>query len=344
MISKIIFLLAIYTLPCNMGQKIWKTGFSTDKAKLWSNNRLPCRGQTVVFPRNLNGLVSVHSKVIDFGDIMGQKGLIFPENGGLMFPEDSLADASPDAFDSAKDCEKVADKAIFKPLPNTPYYSVDSWINEPNMAVPHLERIPCQYDTAVFPAFDTFRADLNYADKIVTKGFEVQERENRQELLTLLGSQTGQFLFPNSEETEFAEGRCLDSDKCECQEEDLLTYMCDYIECSVPKCKDPIKLEGHCCQICGSVFSLALDGKDLDIGKFRDRLKKTIKASNFDQKDINYHVSVKTSSWQLIIVDVGEYNQKSVELMKYLQSNLLKNIYKGEFYRYRRQNLILIIF
>ncbi|XP_055627450.1 protein amnionless [Toxorhynchites rutilus septentrionalis] len=322
--SKLLLLITIAIEFC-LASKVWQHDLNFDNPLNWANQNPPKPGQPLQFPTRLNAIVQFPSSV-------SSESITLPRDGVLMFPngEASLA------FGNGR---KRQEPAIFQTPVRKPYYAIENWktvddntnrLIEMNQAVPHLERIPCQYETAVFSETPS-PVDFQYHEAIEVKDISYGGQRGLEEFRRFLVTDIGGFVFYNAEEILIREGKCKSPEKCSCQPEWVKGAVCPNEVCKIPYCTNPIVPFGHCCAICGSVLRMDLlnFGESFDLSGFTRKLERKIAASDVDKSLVDYHISVQNDALQLVIVDKKDYDEISVKLMNSLEPFFSKQFLNG---------------
>uniref|UniRef100_A0AAG5DWJ7 Protein amnionless n=1 Tax=Anopheles atroparvus TaxID=41427 RepID=A0AAG5DWJ7_ANOAO len=333
----IIQLLVVLGVHRSSGAKVWLPRIDFTLSENWQPEGYPSSGQAIVFPSKLNALVGLPLGVVTFSSI------VLPQQGGLIFPEDSFW------LKLVSRAASETKESVFKTPSRGAYYSGSNWGNYDEQqqrvtwspsykATPHVERVPCQYETVVFEIDNGMPhpVDFQYHESIevgnIRLGRSVEGLENFQ---TFLSSSLGQFLFYNAEDTLIRQGKCSNAEKCPCQEERQMKAICSNVVCSKPHCLSPIQPTGHCCPLCGSVFrtNVANIPGTFNLPSFTDKLRRKIASGDVDDADVDYHVGVDRSNGenvlQLIVVDKGEYGERSSRLMESLTPFFEKQFTSG---------------
>lgn len=227
-----------------------------------------------------------------------------------------------------------------------PWFSAESWEteNEPhNVATPSIDRIPCECDSIVIPGDSILPIDLELIDYLTVK--EVIINGMNGNFKELLESELGQLMFEDSALTTVAESICPQT-HCTCHSnERFLKYMevvCNHDEyyCPTPYCFNPIKPIGHCCPICGAMIQLEdsceSHSRSVFLNKehILDAIKETIRlyknGKYADLIDMSINIFPNNSDvstiLQITIVDRGEYNEYSTEIVKHLYGEHLDEL------------------
>lgn len=315
MITSNLLLALLVPVHLSIGTKLWRNNLEFNAASNWQSNELPKFGQPIQYPAKLNALVELPTS-------LSVEYMILPSTGAILVPETDFSLH----FDSDR---KQREAAVFRTPVRKPYYSTANWqtvdasgkvVPEPNSATPHLERIPCQYESVAFGKVPS-PIDMQYHSAIEVKDVSYGGTTGLDEFRRFLVSDLGQYVFYNGEETLVTEGKCGSPEKCPCQSTWVLDAVCSNEVCPVPLCLNPVIPKGHCCAICGSVLFVDLSNLEdnLDLGDFSRKLNRKITSSDVDQSEVEYHISVENHALQLVIVDKGEYAEQSVQLMKNLE-------------------------
>ncbi|XP_055599349.1 protein amnionless-like [Uranotaenia lowii] len=320
MCSRKILILYPLILTVTSASKLWRFDLNFDNPSNWLSQSVPQHGQSIVFPAKLNALV-------DLPQVGQTESIVLPREGVVVIPETDFS------LTFLADSSKLA-PAVFKAPIRRPYYAAENWLAvdamgnvlpEPNKAVPHLERIPCQFEEAVF-LDPPGPIDLQYHEAVELKGVVYGKTSGLAELQQFFRSDLGQYVFYNAEDSVVREGKCASPEKCPCQPEWVADAVCRNEICPIPRCLNPIQPVGYCCAICGGVLTMDLlsFGGKFDLETFRKKLDRKITASEVDASAVEYHVSVQNDALQLVIVDKEEYDEISVELLKSLESFFAK--------------------
>ncbi|EDS39922.1 conserved hypothetical protein [Culex quinquefasciatus] len=284
--------------------KVWRHNLNYDNPLNWQSQRVPQPGRDVYLPAKLNSIVKLPTTV-------NVASITLPLKGALLIPDSDFSMV----FQSG---HRSQDSASFNAPPRRPYYSTSNWrtFTDPgskelqhNSAIPHTERIPCQYETANFPDAPG-PVDLQYHEAIELKDVVFGSAQGLDEFRAFLPTELGQMVFLNADETITREGKCSNPDKCKCQPDWITNggVICDNEVCPIPRCVDPIVPSGHCCAVCGSMLTMDLTNFDGHFVKkvFVEKLDQKIKLSDVDISTIDYHVGIQNDALQLVILDKEE--------------------------------------
>ena len=157
---KRIFCLLLTIVVENRGDnKVWIQTTRLDDLKSWNSGQLPCSGQAIVLPDQVMYVPS------DFK--FGPEIILPKENGLLIFASDGenfLLEENEE-----RSCHKVKqmDKAAhFKGQAYGNWYDPQNWRSEFYQngilsPIPHLHRVPCRYDQAIFPQNAAYKVSID---------------------------------------------------------------------------------------------------------------------------------------------------------------------------------------
>lgn len=338
---KVLFLFLSMTSTfesCCGAIKFWLPNLDLHDPNNWIENTLPCPSQGLIFPNNMFAM-------LQFPEVYITTSFILSDNGGFfLHPNLELV------FLNEANHEQIADLNLCE---DHPYHYknpvIELWmlsknwgvlsnnfteIMPLNSAVPHAERIPCQYDVVAFGPNRSFVVDLQFAPSLSLHEIRIADSTYLPTFLpTLFRTNVGQFVFPNNEETHMEIGKCLNTSQCECQETDIMRQLCQNEEkyCEIPQCLHPIRPIGHCCDICGASIVMKLQASQkIDLLKLRAQIIKQIRMNNFKEDTFDYHLSFINNSIQMVIVDKFLYNGLSLEIMNVIKGAIFDQLFKGE--------------
>lgn len=333
---------------CASATKIWLPNFDwRDFNELEEHQEKTCIHEVAVFPRNLFAVVTVPK-------IHAVKEIVLSDNGGLIFQNEMLFiiyskhENSEGRPDKVLECG-TANEATFKRPILEPWLLSKNWgtpdVRENNSAIPHQERIPCQYDVVEFPFNHSFIVDLQYLSTLTLQGITLNGLSKPvAELHNFFMTRLGQIIFVNSDITLSTEASCHDPNQCECQKDDVFQQLCENERkyCEPPKCLHPIRPIGHCCDICGAALVMKLkEGGKPNSSKLRGQILKQILMNNIDDAAIEYHVSFINGQLQLVIIDKLIYAGISVQVMEMVKTTVFDKLFRGESFSTISLNLIV---
>lgn len=321
---------------------IWLPNFNYENPESWENSKIPCANDNIAFPANFEAALLLPK------NIKTQK-IILPSDGFLIFDIESttieINSIARDDHDSSQCREKTNEIVKFKKPKPELYFSTRNW-NKPwsapnNPAIPHTERIPCDYEYDVYPGKNSFMVDMQNSALIGSK-FTVFNniRMGEDKFNSFLKTILGVTMFKNFDiDTKHYDPQCLYGFDCIChdsaKQNDIMELLCstEKLYCPVPQCMNPIKPVGHCCYICGStlIFNVVLE--------FVSSIEKIIIQTL--EKDIAFkdkmfmHGSMvhgeERNFFQVVLVDKGAYSEISSKCAIKLKLEL-EQIYKCKYF------------
>jgi len=253
-------ILALATSASEAERKIWLPKVTLNDVNLWSEGHMPCPGQKASMPSE----AAVHAPL--GWTVLGSE-LELPSNGMLAFPQSSgLAFLSSDSLtrnEMQTECRKKANgHAFFHLPPFSLWHDPHNWGLEGgrvfSAAIPHLRRLPCRDDEAVFPANGAYKVGISERveiGRIRVNGRVLDEVGFRSLYLSRIGS----MMFQVNASVAFHQGRCIDPAGCECGTMASAEAACAAVKCNSrpPLCTGAVKPREHCCyDVCGAIVHL----------------------------------------------------------------------------------------
>lgn len=329
-LKRIIFLLLInkFLLFVNSTRKLWNP--IEESTWLFMGENKECAEKTMVYPEDHMGLFRL-PKITEINQ------LVLPQNGIVILQGTiNFIDIDRTLCDTQKDYKyKVMNKQSWFLADNWKYFdSLNILRIDMNSAKPHIDRIPCECDTVIFPNKETVAVDLTFVNELVVDKVMVDNDEhgNFEEFLK---TELGQFMFPSTEAVTFIRGTCNPQIFCGCHSyQQFYEYeeiLCLNEICATPTCLTPIKPIGHCCSICGAT---ALINVKQNCSMERDKLTYLIenrirKIENGEfLNSIDYYVGIVPGNSrnnmpdkiQIVITEKYEYIGESVRFIKLLDN------------------------
>lgn len=263
-----------------------------------------------------------HEKSIEFSD---SGYWILSDNLHMVIGESS--DVAPD------ECANAFGQQVTVHSPKSQRWTnPKNWESESNNnpAKPDIEKIPCDFDTAVFNSTVT-RVNLEglYEVKIsqvVINGQRLWPRE----FGSFCRTPVGQKMFENSEETEIGDASAPPSDRLACQSNSLFyqSIVCETVKCEPAKCMDPIRPLGFCCPICGSSAVLEIhQNTEIKLNSLNNQLSQ--KLTQMGNSGLSFYTSYFNDrtkmKLQINVVERGDYKTDSVAAMEKIEMELLRH-------------------
>ncbi|KAL0891827.1 hypothetical protein ABMA27_015091 [Loxostege sticticalis] len=295
----------------------WLPNRSMNLPGNYKDKQLPCSKQTVVFPESIQESVKIYSG-------FAASEIILPNDGEILFDEgEIILGADP----NDKSCDDRDKYSYYEDNSRGSWNQPDAWSSPKfNKATPDAERIPCSDDVVVFPPGSQFTIQLpnviQYVKEIDISGEKMTTAEFQTRILGQ-SDENQQFIFgiEGYNSVYVSTKSCNLRSGCPCQENPL-QINCALKYCPVPRCSNPIKPVGHCCEICGG--SLVFDiTNSFSIKKLRELIRSVM---GDDESRFDYHVGMlpyanpgegtlsPTKKYQVIVVEKGEYTGASLEV------------------------------
>lgn len=322
--SLVLIILLSLGWPVNSEVKTW----IKDQHEAWGQidaSQNECSKTKAIFEKELEGFLYMDSKQHQLQEV------VLPTDGAIVLPTQSAVQ-----FSNTLECKSDANAAHFLGKSKRLWFSSKSWQTEDereNVAKPHVYKIPCECDVAVFPSENIYAVDLQYVHDIVVKKILINDRSDNIE--QFLASPLGRKMFLNSENVQFSEGFCQPQKYCGCHNQERFKKYTDILceeeskYCEIPHCIDPIKPEGHCCPMCGAILNFEIhDTCDFNITNISEVGRKLKRFRNGKYADdLHYFAGMipgKTQHEnfvQLVIAEVDDYSGISVEFLDYLMKD-----------------------
>lgn len=205
------------------------------------------------YQENCSGIIFSNAKIFQYAfldEIYHTKQIILPNNGEIIIMEDAEIVLGPYNY-----CVKL------KMLRKYDWIDDNNWnfVDFDNMAIPNLEKLPCQYDDVVFPngihSAVTFDVILFETIKIRSLKFDGKlytDDEFRQFQKTAVG----QNVFEGISPLVIEQRNCNDITGCLCNPYLFCTSNRPFSSNINHKCLNPIRPRGFCVdeKICGNLI------------------------------------------------------------------------------------------
>lgn len=316
----LVILLHSETIKAQGHTKVWT--LRNDKFITFGNDP-DCINQTVIYQK-LGGIYFTIPEEINTIILPSTGAVVFQQNQEIKFKA-RQSKCHSDTYNA-----NHFKLHIIQPMS---WFDADNWrIKGPesqNLAIPHIDRIPCECDDVEFSTNRSLWIDLDFNSEITVKQVKINGRTDN--FNGFLATSLGESMFTNYENdgVAFKEGMCKESKSCGCHEpvrfEDYLRSVCMFSEvCHEPGCLDPIQPIGHCCPICGAMIQIPIDEmfcmSNMKTSNEYMELK-ILMEEEYAGKVDGYMGMVrgehdKDIKIQMIAVDKEEYNELSVGLFK----------------------------
>lgn len=315
--------------------KIWSPG----KTEKWESKgaNIECSESRAVLAKRLDGIF--------FMDFRQQQQTSLNE---VVLPQDGAV-VVPDSFQMGLAAEpKCTDDnyTLLKQSGQTrSWFDSNNWMTnkilEPNakantnIAKPHIDRIPCECDTVLFPSTYSVSIDLELVDKIVVDHIKINNHIG--DFTRFLETEIGQRMFSHSEAVTFERGVCTPPKHLSCHSfrlfHEYLSIVCgiEAPKCPIPLCLNPVQPRGHCCLICGALMDIRIreSSDDFRVNELEIIIERKLRRfrngryKNSLQYWIGFMPDEKADDKlvQLIVAESDEYAAVSVEFMNFIMKD-----------------------
>ncbi|XP_059039183.1 protein amnionless isoform X1 [Mustela lutreola] len=256
--------------------KLWIPGTDFEAAANWSQNRTPCAGAAVEFPANK--MVSV---LVREGHSISD--MLLPRDGEFVL----ASGAGFSAQDASRDqgCGTGAPARFLDP-DRFSWHDPRLWRSGDaarGLFSVDAERVPCRHDDVVFPSDASFRVGLGAIPgpaRVRSVRALGQTFTRDEDLGPFLASRAGRLRFHGPGALSVGSEACAERSGCVCGNAELQPWICAALlqplggRCPPTACRDALRPEGQCCDLCGAIVSLT-HGPTFDLERYRERLLQT---------------------------------------------------------------------
>ncbi|XP_006879246.1 PREDICTED: protein amnionless [Elephantulus edwardii] len=254
--------------------KVWVPNTDFDDASNWSQNRTPCAGATIEFPADK--MVSIWVRTSH-----SVSDMLLPLDGELILDSGAAFSTSGTTRDPV--CSAGV-PVLFRDPDRFSWFDPNLWRSEDmthGLFSVDAERVPCRHDDVVFPSTTSFRVGLGPGDLTVRSVSALGQTFTRDDdLAAFLASRAGRLRFHGAGALHVAPEACADPSGCVCGNDEVQPQVCEALlqplggHCPPAACRDALRPEGQCCDLCGAVLSLT-HGAAFDLERYRARLLHT---------------------------------------------------------------------
>ncbi|XP_072424652.1 protein amnionless [Chiloscyllium punctatum] len=258
--------------------KQWVPDTNFNNITNWDKGRTPCKNDRVFFPQDKSLSIFVQSPL----ELME---MYLPLDGEFILGHEAGLVASDGQ--SVLGCEKGEDITFKDPNQykwyNPKYWQVLSTSDLENgkyLFTLDEESVPCQHDDVIFRPETSFRVDLDSdIQNVNVKTISLMNRTftSNEVFAEYMWSNTGKLQFQGNGSITVTNAKCKDKSGCDCGNFGNLRRICSNLrkeagsQCSELICTNPLKPQGHCCNICGAIIYLEY-GPEFDRESYRAHL------------------------------------------------------------------------
>ncbi|XP_063588170.1 uncharacterized protein LOC134765440 [Penaeus indicus] len=309
-----LFLVLAVSGTCHGVDKRWKRTWDTDSLDNWEGRKSPCEGKAAILPRH-------PSHPIFLSDDISLGSLELPIDGELILGQETHMVFDDKAKSHCQD-------AKWSHTGYDEWWDPDGWWypgygNPTSSPVPHVHRVPCTRDTAIFvdPNQSLYSVHLTAPTIRVAKLTIGDKNYTTSQLATYAQTTEGSFRFVGASSS--IDGAqlyvedpepCTDVTGCFCTNQDAEAKICGIksSKCPSAPCDSAQTMEGFCCPVCGAEVIISHNGS-LPLQSILTLLQKhmkTVVANNVQgyaakMGDGQYHVYFTSSS------ETGDYKAAS---------------------------------
>ncbi|CAG9784808.1 unnamed protein product [Diatraea saccharalis] len=330
----VVLIFVLFVSLANTSLVTWAPNKSFNLAKNFDTNTLPCSKSTVIFPESVQETIQIDSSI-------AVSQLILPRDGAIM-----LAEGESILFGADENVDNCTGGNIFyKDDSSSAWENPGVWNSSRfNKATPDAERVPCYDDTVLFPKNAQFTIQLpdntQYVSGIIVEDANLTTATFLERIFKQAdgGQQFVLGMRLNDHPVVIRQEPCKSTSGCPCQTYGL-NINCKLKYCAPPKCSNPIKPVGHCCEICGG--SLLFQIENFSMQAFKKLVKSVI--SDYGADDFVYHIGMLPSIFidrdtiqtlpkrvQVVVMDKGEYTGASSEVINEIGYQMSKEWAKKE--------------
>ncbi|XP_051881182.1 protein amnionless isoform X2 [Pristis pectinata] len=256
----------------------WIPDTNFNNASNWDKGKIPCKNDRILFLRDkLSVFVQTPLDLME---------MYAPLDGEFILSH-SAGFAASDG-QSEPGCERGED-ITFKDPDQYKWYDPKYWQTTLSMSEQEKnkyiftldeESVPCQYDDVVFQPGTSFRVDLDSdAQNINVKTISLMNMKfaSSADFDNYKQSYTGKLQFYGNASIAVTNTKCEDKSGCDCGNSDNHRRICSNLQqelrshCTELDCTNPLKPQGHCCEICGAIIYLTYDDQ-FDLELYREQL------------------------------------------------------------------------
>ncbi|XP_071798371.1 protein amnionless-like [Asterias amurensis] len=260
---KTLLILLSFLGVCSCSSKQWKSNVNFNNPKNWDSGKLPCANNRIVFPDTVQ-------TVLLQTNISSVKEIILPNNGQLLMLNDMVLSFSDTPSDA--DCSSEDVNFISPDFKN--WFDPDNWQDLDALVTVETERVPCQYDSVLFPEDQVFAVNVDASATIGRMSFSGKDKDTSQ-FNYFRNGPDGKLQFSESSASITIQGSACPKDSgCACgnDDPDTLKRICDQYSCMPISCADAVTPIGGCCPLCGAILVMDYDVATFNLADFNNRM------------------------------------------------------------------------
>ncbi|XP_078263373.1 protein amnionless [Rhinoraja longicauda] len=272
------FILSLFCHVSGGLYREWLPNTNFNNASNWDKGKGPCKNNRILFSRDQELSVFLQTPI----DVME---MYMPLDGEFILGHGASLAASDGR--SLPGCQ--TGEVTFKDPDRHNWYDPKNWQTRSSvLEVPQdqhaftldEERVPCQHDDVAFQPATSFRVNLDSdAQNIHVKTISLMNRRfaSSEDFLVYKESNTGRLQFHGNGSVSVTNTECDDRSGCHCGNSRNLGRICVNLlrgfgdRCMELDCANPLKPQGHCCEICGAIIYLKYDQK-FNLELYKERL------------------------------------------------------------------------
>ncbi|KAB0805038.1 hypothetical protein PPYR_02008 [Photinus pyralis] len=310
-----LFMFNSFFLPTLSAKKTWKFNNDILNPTHWENaaGSLDCNG--FFFPEILGSIGSV-TRLVASEVTLPLMGELEIQNGGYI-----------ELFDT-KQCVRV------KEIVPKHWLDPENWESGDNVAVPDVERVPCEHDDVVFQnTVAVYYPEVPVSvNSIELNSVKLSQTQWQNFLQTDYGIEEFQMLVESSINIE--PKVCAAKNGCNCHPSaEIEEWICDHVpKKPSPGCFQPIRPVGFCQDICGGIVTVEV-APTFSLETFRQRLPRG------DRVDIHASkIAIKgRQKVQVVFAEKYTYTERSQKQAEEFHATLMKDLDK-----YKLKDAVLV--
>ncbi|XP_022081495.1 protein amnionless-like [Acanthaster planci] len=234
---------------CYGSSKQWQRDVNFDNPNNWNTGKAPCATNKIIFPETVKG-------VLLQTNMTSVKEVVLPKDGVLLMPSNMTLNFSDSP---ASDPECDGGDITFTRTNDESWFDPDNWLDSDSLITVESERVPCTYDSVIFPQDKVFNVKLDSSITVGTMTFSGKDYSTSR-FSSFLASETGkmQFSITSGASVTIKGNSCPITSGCPCgnDNEVLLPKICNLYSCLAVSCRNAVTPVGGCCPLCGAILTM----------------------------------------------------------------------------------------